>query len=368
MNGLTDRWMDGRTNGETDRWIDGRMEGGRQGGKQGGKEKEQLSFLIALFVLIVVGNSLVIFVIAMSKNRRSRMNFFILNLAIADLSAGLVNVLTDIIWKSTIDWYGGDVGCKLIRYGQGVVTYASTYALVALSVDRLDVIARPLRFSGSEFRSKVLVALAWSCALVFSIPMLIINKLQVVDGSTQCWIEFPEWMWKLYITSIAVVLFVIPAFVIAVCYIIIVIIIWSKTSMQMSSTTPSKRKDRSLRNGSHVVASSNNKRFKECATSSRGVIPKAKIKTIKMTLVIVLVFIFCWSPYFVFDLLHVYGSLHSQDQDIIAISTFIQSMAPLNSAANPIIFFGFNSNTCMGIFKRSFNRYSPTSQTQLTKI
>nr|KAG5690576.1 hypothetical protein BaRGS_009238 [Batillaria attramentaria] len=64
-----------------------------------------------------------------------------------DLSAGLVNVLTDIIWKSTIDWHAGNVGCKMVRYGQGVVTYGSTYALVALSLDRLHAIARPLGFT-----------------------------------------------------------------------------------------------------------------------------------------------------------------------------------------------------------------------------
>ena len=39
--------------------------------------------------------------------------------------------------------------------------------------------------------------------------------------------------------------------------------------------------------------------------SSRGLIPKAKVKTVKMTFVIIFVFILCWSPYFVFDLLQV---------------------------------------------------------------
>ena len=39
--------------------------------------------------------------------------------------------------------------------------------------------------------------------------------------------------------------------------------------------------------------------------SSRGLIPKAKVKTVKMTFVIIFVFILCWSPYMVFDLLQV---------------------------------------------------------------
>jgi hypothetical protein len=39
--------------------------------------------------------------------------------------------------------------------------------------------------------------------------------------------------------------------------------------------------------------------------SSRGLIPKAKVKTVKMTFVIISVFILCWSPYIFFDLLQV---------------------------------------------------------------
>lgn len=42
-------------------------------------------------------------------------------------------------------------------------------------------------------------------------------------------------------------------------------------------------------------------------TSSRGAIPRARVKTIKMTLVIVIVFILCWTPFFLWDLLQVGG-------------------------------------------------------------
>ena len=36
-----------------------------------------------------------------------------------------------------------------LLYLQAVVLYASTYVLVALSIDRLDAIARPMNFTGS---------------------------------------------------------------------------------------------------------------------------------------------------------------------------------------------------------------------------
>ncbi|GFS08110.1 CCAP receptor [Elysia marginata] len=149
----------------------------------------------------------------------------------SDLSAGLINVLTDIVWKNTISWYAGNGGCKVIRYAQVVVTYASTYALVALSLDRLNAIARPLSFSGDRTRIRLLIGLAWGFSFLFALPMIFINNLEQIDGRWQCWIQFPgKWAWKLYITLIAVALFFIPAIIITVCYSIIVIIIWTKTS------------------------------------------------------------------------------------------------------------------------------------------
>lgn len=49
----------------------------------------------------------------------------------------------------------------------------------------------------SDLRSRVLVGLSWASAMLFSLPMLIINETKIIDGSCQCWIEFPEpWFWK----------------------------------------------------------------------------------------------------------------------------------------------------------------------------
>jgi hypothetical protein len=62
-------------------------------------------------------------------------------------------------------------------------------------------------------------------------------------------------------------------------------------------------------------------------------------------LVTAAVFILCWSPYFVFDLLQVYGKV-PETQTNIAVATFIQSLAPLNSAANPMIYCLFSTRMC----------------------
>ncbi|KAJ4441866.1 hypothetical protein ANN_11726 [Periplaneta americana] len=54
-------------------------------------------------------------------------------------------------------------------------------------------------------------------------------------------------------------------------------------------------------------------------------------------------FVICWSPYIVFDLLQVYGHV-PRTQTNIAVASFIQSLAPLNSAANPVIYCLFSTS------------------------
>ncbi|SPP89596.1 cardioacceleratory peptide receptor [Drosophila guanche] len=299
-------------------------------------ETEQFAVLWILFTVIVLGNSAVLFVMFINKNRKSRMNYFIKQLALADLCVGLLNVLTDIIWRITISWRAGNLACKAIRFSQVCVTYSSTYVLVAMSIDRYDAITHPMNFSKSWKRARHLVAGAWLISAIFSLPILVLYEEKLIQGHPQCWIELGSPMaWQVYMSLVSVTLFAIPALIISACYAIIVKTIWAKGSIFVPTdrvgfgAAPARR------------------------ASSRGIIPRAKVKTVKMTLTIVFVFIFCWSPYIIFDLLQVFGQIpHSQTN--IAIATFIQSLAPLNSAANPLIYCLFSSQ----VF-RTLSRFPP---------
>ncbi|KAL7299179.1 hypothetical protein TKK_0007775 [Trichogramma kaykai] len=288
-------------------------------------ETEQFTIMWLLFALIVIGNTAVLAGLARGNKRKSRMNFFIQQLATADLLVGLISVLTDIVQRSTVAWYAGNFACKFIRFLQVLVTYSSTYVLVALSIDRHDAITKPFNFSKCWSRSRCLVVLAWVISTIFSSPILFLYEEKVVQNITQCWIDMPsdDW-WRVYMTLVALTLFFLPALIISACYAIIVKTIWSsQTGALMRSDTE--------RNAA--------------SESGRGIIPRAKIKTIKMTLVIVLVFILCWSPYMFFDLLQVYGYI-PKTQTATAIASLVQSLAHLNSAANPIIYCLFSSPFC----------------------
>ncbi|KAL0266491.1 UNVERIFIED_CONTAM: hypothetical protein PYX00_009010 [Menopon gallinae] len=301
-------------------------------------EKEQLTMLWILFVSIVFGNCSVLITLIFSKGRGSRFRYFIKHLAIADLSVGLVSVLTDIIWRFTVEWKAGNIVCKIVKYSQVVVTYSSTYVLVALTIDRYDAIRHPMNFTKSWKRAKILVASAWLLSFFFSTPIIVLYEEKYIEGNLQCWIDLLEmWHWQIYMSLISLTVFFIPACIIATCYAIIIYTIWSKTNI-LSQNKMNR----------HPVCEVSDSQTEDTdcrRVSSRGLIPKAKIKTIKMTLIIVFVFIFCWSPYMIFDLLQVFGYIE-RTQSNIALATFIQSLAPLNSAANPIIYCVFSTFVC----------------------
>lgn len=94
-----------------------------------------------------------------------------------------------------------------------------------------------------------------------------------------------------------------------------------------------------------------------------GVIPKARIKTVKMTLVIVAAFILCWSPFYIFNMLTVYHVIKKDNSRMIALSTLTQSLAHLNSAVNPIIYWLFSGRRSSGR-KKSRHPAATSSEAQ----
>ncbi|OWF53930.1 cardioacceleratory peptide receptor-like [Mizuhopecten yessoensis] len=335
-------------------------EGGNDTDQQDGEshyyfQRERIIFDSCIFTAIVVGNLIVLLAVWMSrKKRRSRMSFFIQQLAIADLLVGLFSVLPDIFLMVDGKWEGGEPVCKIVKYLQGVVTYGSTYMLVALSVDRWDAVARPIDgITNANFRCKVLTISAWAVAALFSLPMFLFED---VDGF--CEINyFTNWQWQLYIVLIAVAVFFIPTLIIIYCYGAIIHILLQKTFESTAVNTKDNRKDLSPKNGFDTHKSPRlfpKSKQRNLSRSSRGIIPQAKIRTIKMTTGIVIVFILCWSPYFIVNLVAVFGHMDFTSRLVIGINGFIQSLAPLNSALNPIIYGIFSSRTCHHLISFSY--------------
>lgn len=90
--------------------------------------------------------------------------------------------------------------------------FASTYMIVAMTVDRYHAVCNPMvSFLKGSFRRYL--SIVWLISLAFSAPQLFIFSLQVVEKSQcDCWATFIEqWGSRIYISWITLSCSVCPA-------------------------------------------------------------------------------------------------------------------------------------------------------------
>ncbi|ELT97057.1 hypothetical protein CAPTEDRAFT_25118, partial [Capitella teleta] len=106
-----------------------------------------------IFLVGVVGNSLVIFIILRQKAMRTTPNIFIGSLALGDLLLLLVSVPFYGMIYTLSDWPHGDFLCRLNGFLVTLSLGVSIFTLTALSADRYMAIMHPMkRYTDSPSR------------------------------------------------------------------------------------------------------------------------------------------------------------------------------------------------------------------------
>ncbi|XP_056010111.1 cardioacceleratory peptide receptor-like [Ostrea edulis] len=301
-------------------------------------------FLATIFPFMVVGNGVVLTLILRKRGPKTRMDILFANTACADLSVAFFLVLSDLFWHQSGHWYAGTEACKIVRYFAIVATYSSNYAIVVLSLDRCHSVARPMQsFSRGLESCKAYIGIAWGLSLLISIKILILFRVHYdKDGYPQCQsIAMDQTQWQIYFTLSAIAMFLIPAIIITICYIIIVTIVWKNSVFRLPNTDATTTLTMTNLNANPTVL------------SGRQTISRAKIKSLKMTFGVVIAFILSWSPYFIFNFLVVYGYIVIADQQMYQVSVMFQILAPINSAVNPVIFLVFNGKKYCQMCKKA---------------
>ncbi|XP_038826564.1 isotocin receptor-like [Salvelinus namaycush] len=289
--------------------------------------KVEVTVLVLVLLLALAGNLCVLLAIHTSKHSHSRMYYFMKHLSIADLVVAIFQVLPQLIWDITFRFYGSDVLCRLVKYLQVVGMFASTYMLVLMSIDRCLAICQPLR-SLHKRKDRFYVIASWMLSLVFSTPQVYIFSLREVgNGVYDCWGDFVEpWGAKAYITWISLTIYIIPVAILSICYGLISFKIWQNFKMktrrdQCMSLTPRTSKGATL-----------------SRVSSVRLISKAKIRTVKMTFVIVVAYIVCWTPFFFVQMWSAWDPAAPREDMAFIIAMLLAS---LNSCCNPWIYMFF---------------------------
>uniref|UniRef100_A0A4W6FDI3 Arginine vasopressin receptor 2 n=1 Tax=Lates calcarifer TaxID=8187 RepID=A0A4W6FDI3_LATCA len=177
--------------------------------------------LAVILVMALLGNGLVLVVLLRRRRHHNPLHQFMLNLCVADLVVALFQVLPQLVWDAKGRFPGPDFLCRLVKYLQVLGMFASSYMIVAMTVDRHYAICCPLEAhrSGATQRWNTFILLAWGLSLLLSLPQVFIfSRSEVAPGVYECWGNFAEsWGLKAYVTWMTLAVFILPVLIITVC-------------------------------------------------------------------------------------------------------------------------------------------------------
>ncbi|XP_057632219.1 somatostatin receptor type 2 [Chionomys nivalis] len=273
------------------------------------------------FVVCVVGlcgNTLVIYVILRYAKMKTITNIYILNLAIADelFMLGLPFLAMQV---ALVHWPFGKAICRVVMTVDGINQFTSIFCLTVMSVDRYLAVVHPIK--SAKWRrprtAKMINVAVWSLSLLVILPIMIYAGLRSNQwGRSSCTINWPgeSGAWYTGFIIYAFILgFLVPLTIICLCYLFIIIKVKS-SGIRVGS---SKRK-------------------------------KSEKKVTRMVSIVVAVFIFCWLPFYIFNVSSVSVAI-SPTPALKGMFDFVVILTYANSCANPILYAFLSDN-----FKKSF--------------
>lgn len=262
----------------------------------------EIGVLATVLVLATGGNLTVLLMLGRLGRKLSRMHLFVLHLALTDLGVALFQVLPQLLWDITYRFWGPDLLCRAIKYLQVLSMFASTYMLLAMTLDRYLAVCHPLRSLRQPSQSAYpLIAAPWLLAAILSLPQVFIFSLREViqgTGVLDCWADFRfPWGPRAYITWTTLAIFILPVAMLTTCY----SLICHEICKNLKGKTRAWRVERGgWRNWDRPAPSAPAAATQGLPSrvSSISTISRAKIRTVKMTFIIVLAYIACWAPFF----------------------------------------------------------------------
>ncbi|XP_026225041.1 neuropeptide Y receptor Y2, like [Anabas testudineus] len=276
-----------------------------------------------IIVLGVLGNSLVIYVIYRFKTLRTVTNFFIANLAVADLLVNTLCLPFTLVYTLQGEWKFGSTLCFLLPYAQGLAVHVSTVTLNVIALDRHRCIVYHLE---TRMRKDVcfgVIALTWVLSAVLASPLAIFREYgsftlgpgQTIQVCTEKW-PGKSTDGTIYSISILILQYFLPLSIISFAY----ARIWSKLRGHVSPAE----------SGGNSIAGSERHRRRR--------------KTTKMLVTMVVVFAVSWLPFHAFQLATDIDNTVLDMRDFRLLYTIFHVVAMCSTFANPLLYGWMNRN------------------------
>ncbi|XP_076001824.1 neuropeptide Y receptor type 2 [Genypterus blacodes] len=279
----------------------------------------QVILILAYSTIIlfgVIGNILVIYVVYKFKNLRTVTNFFIVNLAVADLLVNTLCLPFTLVYTLYGEWKFGQVLCFMLPCAQGLAVHVSTITLNIIALDRHRSIVYHMETKISRDMCAVVIAITWAVSALLASPLAIFREYGTIvfspgESIQVCTEKWPGSSMNGSIYSIAMLLvqYGLPLAINSFAY----IRIWTKLKNHMS---PGGRNDCHRR----------------------------RKKTTKMLLTVVVVFAVSWLPFHAFQLAVDIDSRFLDMKDFKLLFTIFHIVAMCSTFVNPILYGWMNNN------------------------
>ncbi|NWX84738.1 GPR83 protein, partial [Nothoprocta ornata] len=295
------------------------------GRSRSGAESQNLAakaLLIAAYSFIIVfslfGNALVCHVVIKNKRMHSATSLFLMNLAVADIMITLLNTPFTLARFVNSTWIFGKGMCHVSRFAQYCSLHVSALTLTAIAVDRHQVIMYPLKPRISTAKGVIYIFVIWIMAACFSLPHAIYQKLFTFEYSEEvtrclCLPDFPEpadLFWKYLDLTTFILLYVLPLLIISAAYVTVAKKLW-------------------LRN---VIG--------DVTAEQYFALRKKNKKTIKMLMLVVILFAVCWFPLNCYVVLLSSQTIRTNNALYFAFHWFAMS----STCYNPFIYCWLNES------------------------
>ncbi|XP_056899691.1 alpha-1A adrenergic receptor-like isoform X2 [Takifugu flavidus] len=142
----------------------------------------------AFIVFAIAGNILVILSVVCNRHLRTPTNYFIINLAIADLLLSTTVLPVSATLEILNYWVFGRIFCDIWAAVDVLCCTASIMSLCVISIDRYIGVSHPLQYPGIVTEKRALLAMlgVWALSVVISIGPLFGWKQPPSPDDTEC--------------------------------------------------------------------------------------------------------------------------------------------------------------------------------------